>query len=651
MTLCSHHIGKASRYQQKHPDADMTSWVTAVAPMRAGILVFAGLTERAQNEILFGLQQAQYHERSISAADVRSIIEWMRDNHIESCLASEDAEPYLVRSARDFLIWTQRRLRWRLTSPEEERRKDVWDLMVFDQTDAATARRRTLDFTGIHQEWLREVAKAWAYAKLPTVEPYWTKTVVADVMLLSDAIAAGPTGGQRPGDVGRADIERFFHLVRGRRLPNGKPYSGTSKQGMVHHVRSFLVDAATMGLLTDVPPSFAILRGEGVKVVVAERDVGRRSIPEAVIAELDSHLGLLGHHQVRGPAAELGPQLQRLAYELLRDTGRRIGEISRLRADCVWRDNDGSPWLLYDNHKSRRLERRIPIFESLARNIEQTAREVAALFPDTPRSEVALFPAQTVNRLGHRSMPGSTIAKWLHTWVSEIPGLTDQVFDDDGELKAFPDVRVHPHAFRHAYAQRLADSGAPLDVTQRLMDHGSPLTTQGYYEVSRPRLRKAVHAVEKITVDRDGLRQRGESIDPIVTAAVRAVAVPYGLCREPSNVKAGGQDCPIRYQCAGCGHFETNPSYLPELRERLDQLLRSREAGLAMGAAEWALPHQQEIDRYREMIAELEEQLAQLDEDERRIIDDATALLRQTRRSWPVFLGTPTIAGAPHGQN
>jgi integrase len=620
--------------------------------MRVGVLVFAGLSERAQNEILFGLQQAQRHERSIREADVRAIVEWMRDEHIESCVTFDAAELPLVRSASDFLTWIQRRLRWQLTSPEEERRKDIWDLMVFDQTDAARARRRTLDFTGIHQDWLREVAKSWAYAKMPTVETYWTKTVVADVVLLSDAIAAGPAGGHSPGAVGRADVERFFHLVRGRNQPNGKPYSGATRQAMVHHVRSFLADAATLGLLADVPTGFAILKGEGVKVVLAERDVGRRSIPESVIAELDSHLDLLGHHPVRGPAAALGPQLQRLAYELLRDTGRRIGEIARLRIDCIWRDSDGSPWLLYDNRKSGRLDRRIPIFESLAHSIEQTAGDIAALFPDTPRSAVALFPAQVQNRLGRRCMPGSTLAKWLHTWVGKIPGLADQVFDDDGELRSFPDVRVHPHAFRHAYAQRLADSGAPLDVTQKLMDHGSPMTTQGYYEVSRPRLRKAVHAVEKITVDRDGMRPRRASVDPIITTGVRAVAVPYGLCREPSNVKAGGQDCPIRYQCAGCGHFETNPSYLPELRERLDQLLRSREAGLAMGAAEWALPHQQEIDRYREMITDMEDRLAQLDEDERRTIDEATTLLRQTRRSRTVFLGSLPTGGAPgHDQD
>jgi phytoene/squalene synthetase len=127
---------------------------------------------------------------------------------------------------------------------------------------------------------------------------------------------------------------------------------------------------------------------------------------------------------------------------------------------------------------------------------------------------------------------------------------------------------------------------------------------------------------------------------------MRAVAVPYGLCNEPSNVKAGGQQCPIRYQCAGCGHFESNVSYLPELRARLDELLRAREAGIAMGAASWALPHEQEIDRYREMIATMEDQLAGLSGQERATIEDAAALLRQARRSQAVFLGTPALPPA-----
>ena len=646
LVLCKHHANRAEYYLRTRPQADLSWWARAVAPMRVGVLAFAGVSERVQDEILFGLQQAQRHDRSLPGSDARAVIEWMRDNHAASCLAVTD-DIALDTRTRDFLAWTQRRLRWHLTPPEEERRKDVWDLMVFDHADAGRARGRTLGFTGIHQEWLREAAKAWAYAKMPTTTSGWLKSVIADVGLLSDALAAGAGGGHDPAAAGRADIERFFHLVRGHRQPGGKPYAASTLQACVYHVRSFLQDAATLGLLTGVPPGFAILKGEGVKVARAERDVGRRSVPEAAIAELDNHLHLLGQHPVRGPAACPGPQMQRLAYELLRDTGRRVGEITRLRLTCVWRENDGSPWLVYDNAKAGRLERRIPIFETLAVSVEQLAGQVAALFPGTPPDEGFLFPAQLQNRPGRRPMPGSTLRKWLETWVEQIPGLTGQVFDDDGELRAFPQLRIHPHAFRHAYAQRLADAGTPLDVTQELMDHGSPMTTRGYYQVSRPRLRKAVHAVETISADRDGLRPRTTaSADPVVTTGMRAVAVPYGLCNEPGNVKAGGQQCPIRYQCPGCGHFESNVSCLPELRARLDELLRAREAGIAMGAAAWALPHEQEIDRYREMISAMEDQLAHLGGQERATIEDAATLLRQARRGQAVFLGTPALPPA-----
>jgi hypothetical protein len=59
--------------------------------------------------------------------------------------------------------------------------------------------------------------------------------------------------------------------------------------------------------------------------------------------------------------------------------------------------------------------------------------------------------------------------------------------------------------------------------------------------------------------------------------AVGQVAVPFGICTEPSNVQAGGGACPFRFRCLGCGHFRSDASYLPELRDYLDTLLRDRE--------------------------------------------------------------------------
>ena len=67
------------------------------------------------------------------------------------------------------------------------------------------------------------------------------------------------------------------------------------------------------------------------------------------------------------------------------------------------------------------------------------------------------------------------------------------------------------------------------------------------------------------------------------------VAVPFGVCAEPSNVTAGGGACPFRFRCAGCDHFRTDVSYLPDLNAYNDDLLRTRERLLATAELDdWA---------------------------------------------------------------
>src|SRR5439155_20723863 len=93
-----------------------------------------------------------------------------------------------------------------------------------------------------------------------------------------------------------------------------------------------------------------------------------------------------------------------------------------------------------------------------------------------------------------------------------------------------------------------------------------------------------------------------------VRRAVGEVAVPYGSCSEPSNVAAGGQDCPVRFRCVGCGHFSTDISYLPDLETYLADLLRNRERLRAtVEVDDWAkaeaMPTDTEISRVRQLIA------------------------------------------------
>ena len=57
--------------------------------------------------------------------------------------------------------------------------------------------------------------------------------------------------------------------------------------------------------------------------------------------------------------------MHRTIYQILRDTGRRPGEVVSLRIDCL-EVIDGQHNLIYDNHKAGRLRRRLPITSETA---------------------------------------------------------------------------------------------------------------------------------------------------------------------------------------------------------------------------------------------------------------------------------------------
>ena len=61
------------------------------------------------------------------------------------------------------------------------------------------------------------------------------------------------------------------------------------------------------------------------------------------------------------------------------------------------------------------------------------------------------------------------------------------------ELAAEAEIRkrVYPHLLRHTIAQRLADQGMAENLLQEFLGHENPQTTQVYYQVSRPQVKRA----------------------------------------------------------------------------------------------------------------------------------------------------------------
>jgi hypothetical protein len=218
-------------------------------------------------------------------------------------------------------------------------------------------------------------------------------------------------------------------------------------------------------------------------------------------------------------------------------------------------------------------------------------------------------------------------------------------------------TRVRPHTAtaetRHSYAQRHADAGVPIDVLAELLDHRSYTVTRGYYRIGEDRRRDAVDKVTALSFDRHGNRIWRDAHALLDSErarhAIGEVAVPYGTCTEPTNVKAGGGACPVRFRCVGCDHFRTNVAFLPDLQAYLEDLLRTRERLTATidGVDEWAradaTPTEEEITRIRLLINRIKGDTAELGDAERAQIDDAVAIVRRHRAAHNVALGMPTL--------
>ena len=154
-------------------------------------------------------------------------------------------------------------------------------------------------------------------------------------------------------------------------------------------------------------------------------------------------------------------------------------------------------------------------------------------------------------------------------------------------------------------------------------------TTTGYYSVSLKRKAQAIRAVGSLAVGADG---RPSPFDGPSGLRAGVGVGPFGNCTEPSNVKAGGGSCPIRFQCAGCGFYRPDPSYLPAIDEHVASLRADRETAVAMDAAEYVVANlNAEIDAFNKVADIMRSRLADLAPEERAEVEVSSRLLRRAR--------------------
>jgi integrase len=633
---CEAHQLRLRALRRRDPGVDEHRWrATEPAVGQGGEVSLRGLPALVIAQVLLGLQQrCGLDAVKTKEAELRAFCNELRRQQVatigDHVLAADPDGSY--QAVVNSLITHAGRA---LSTPDTEAAKDEWDLVVFGHGG-------TLSFTEISQGWLRAAAKRWAADDLPqrrvragrrTSAGQAVRHHVGAVARLSESLRARPDRGEHPAALGRVDMEGFLNRLAF--LESAGRISGDARIRACREVRHVLTRVRAMGLTRPGAPAAGL--GEdfalGVTDIPAEPEPAEpgRDLPAEIMRQVCAHLDALTSPQMR------------TGVELAIDTGRRPEEIATLRFDCLARDGDGLPVLVYDNHKAHRPGRRLPISEHTATLITAQQHRVRARYPHTPVGQLTLLPTDRRNPDGRNTITGFSLAFAHRAWITRLPVLRTA----DGT--EFDKRKIVLYAYRHTYAQRHADAGVPIDVLRELMSHRKLDTTKQYYRVGHGRRREAVDRVAAMQFDRHGNRVwRGAQAlldSEHARRAIGEVAVPFGVCAEPSNVSAGGHACPFRFRCAGCDHFRTDISYLPDLHAYLDDLLRNRERLLATsGLDDWAraeaTPSEEEISRIRRLISRISTGLDELTPDEREQIAHAVTVVRRHRT---VTLGMPRV--------
>lgn len=596
----------------------------------------SALSDLARLEVLYALQQRDEVAPNLDPATVRQAL--ARLTGVENLVTAvpEDLIPAELRQRN--IATMIRDLGWEVAQGYERflgidpTDKLVWDkkatvfLSPSRREGKSTGRVGSVDFTVVTQPWLRETVMEWARSTRPTSKRF--KTHLTACTIASKVLSRQPGGGLDPDAVRFADMTLVVEAMKKLQQADGvTPLGSKSQRDTLAALYTILEFGRSAGLLDTLHGTFARHSSHRIVVEESNEDEIGKAVPESVIRQLDAQLGTMGRgFPYTGYEPDVIEAMFQTAYQVMRDTGRRPNEVVGLKRGSLEFDGDDC-FLVWNNRKGKRNRRRLPIDKDTV-EIIQVWEERRDGLTVPAASRPYLFPAITgLGRVAH--LTTNNFSRALRQWADSIEEIHSEGTARDGRPIPFDRSKIYPYAFRHSYAQRHADAGTPIDVLKELMDHRSADTTARYYKVSLKRKQEAVKAMRLRVVDRHG------NPAPMASNSAyerRSVAVPFGGCTEPSNVKAGGQSCPIRFQCAGCGFYRPDPSYLAAIEDQIRDLKADKETALAMDTDEFVVRNiQDQIDSFKKVAANMREEIEALPEQEREELMESVKILRKSR--------------------
>lgn len=311
----------------------------------------------------------------------------------------------------------------------------------------------------------------------------------------------------------------------------------------------------------------------GSEYIGINRKVKIDFIPDDVVAQINEAL-----------KAEENPYLK-YGIIILQSTGMRIGDLLKLRIDCIKPHLISGYTIEWTQHKGRKDKAPMPVRSECVAAIEKLIEVTEPL-----RNEA--IERDKDNLLIYRYLKGSQYGKYNGKVATPTSSAFSYWFDTFIKRNNIKDANgdyynLTSHQFRRTLGTDMLSKGTNINVIQQVLGHSDPSVTKRFYanvkDKERAEVFKSVGVIGNINQIQSSVFDNVSEFEWFKANKDKGACMCDGYCTKPV---VDGKICDRllkRQKCYTCSRYITTPEYLEAHKKHLANLEKQLEEGAIYG--------------------------------------------------------------------
>ncbi|MBE5872619.1 MAG: phage integrase family protein [Lachnospiraceae bacterium] len=444
---------------------------------------------------------------------------------------------------------------------------DVWNIVDNDKNSQHYGRNFKLDFAYISSEEIKDVVKdyVWQNYRVGNQTLSSLRTVKLDSFRYIDAfMVANRMKSFVEWDNNYVD-DFVSYLKTVLAFQRHTQLSYHSQKSILDTLKS-IIYWCQLHRPNDVPATEIFTGNEYTGV---NRKLKIDFIPDDVVAQINEAL-----------RTEENPYLK-YGIIILQSTGMRIGDLLKLRIDCIKPHLISGYTIEWFQHKGRKNKAPMPVRSECVAAIDKLIEITSGLREEADEKDkdtLMIWRAKGGKKADQVYVPTErAFMYWLDDFIKD-----HDIKDANGDY-----YNLTSHQFRRTLGTDMLSKGTNLNVIQEALGHSDPSVTKRFYadvkDKERAEVFKNVGIIGNINQIQSSAFDNPSEFEWFKANKDKGACMCDGYCTKPV---VDGNICERllkRQKCYTCSRYITTPEYLEAHKQHLANLERQLEEGAIYG--------------------------------------------------------------------